>query len=225
MSTIKVLVADDHPVVRAGVRLLIGSQPDMEVVGEASDGAECVDLVAKLRPHVVVLDLSMPRLAGLGALRALREKCPETRALVLTMHEDPATARQVLEAGGAGFLVKRAVDLELIAAIRAVHRGEVYVHSALTGPLLEMGRAARGDGQAQAGAPPESLSPRERDVLRLLAHGYTNQQVADRIFVSVKTVETYRARLLEKLNLRTRAELTRYALDHGLLGTDTDVER
>jgi DNA-binding NarL/FixJ family response regulator len=223
VSTITVLVADDHPVVRAGVRLLIGSQSDMEVVGEAADGVECVALVGTLRPHVVVLDLSMPRLPGLGALRALREKHPETRVLVLTMHEDPATARQVLEAGGAGFLVKRAVDVELIAAIRAVHRGEVYLHSALTGPLLEMGRAA---GPTPADTPPDCLSPRERDVLQLLAHGYTNQQVADRIFLSVKTVETYRARLLEKLNLRTRAELTRYAIAHGLLGTDEPpVER
>ena len=222
MNKITVLVADDHPVVRAGVRLLIGSQPDMEVVGEAADGVECVDLVAALRPHVVVLDLSMPRLSGLGALRTLREKHPETRVLILTMHEDPVTARQVLDAGGAGFLVKRAVDVELIAAIRAVHRGEVYLHSALTGPLLEMGRAA---GPASADTPPDSLSPRERDVLQLLAHGYTNQQVADRIFLSVKTVETYRARLLEKLHLRTRAELTRYAIAHGLLGTDENVKR
>jgi DNA-binding NarL/FixJ family response regulator len=220
VDKIRVLVADDHPVVRAGVRMLIGSQPDMEVVGEAADGAECVERVAALRPHVVVLDLSMPRLAGLPALREIVGQHPDIRVLVLTMHEEPATARQVLDAGAAGFLVKRAVDVELIAAIRAVRRGEIFVHSALTGPLLAMA-SARTKGDAPPAAPhAEPLSPRELEVLRLLARGYTNQQTADRIFVSVKTVETYRARVLEKLGLRTRAELTRYALAHGLLSAE-----
>jgi two-component system, NarL family, response regulator NreC len=220
VDKITVLVADDHPVVRAGVRMLISAQPDMEVVGEAADGAECVERVAALRPHVVVLDLSMPRLAGLPALREIVEQHPDIRVLVLTMHEEPATARQVLDAGAAGFLVKRAVDVELIAAIRAVRRGEIFVHSALTGPLLAMARA-RAKGDAPHPAPhAEPLSPRELEVLGLLARGYTNQQVADRIFVSVKTVETYRARVLEKLGLRTRAELTRYALAHGLLSAE-----
>lgn len=220
MDRITVLVADDHPVVRAGVRLLISSQPDMAVVGEAADGIECLERVAALRPRVVVLDLSMPRMGGLPALRAIVAQHPEVRVLVLTMHEEPATARQVLEAGGAGFLVKRAVDVELIAAIHAVVRGEIFVHSALTGPLLAMARGASPGGRAPAAPPAETLSPRELEVLRLLAHGYTNQQVAERIFLSVKTVETYRARLQEKLGLRTRAELTRYAMEHGLLAAD-----
>jgi DNA-binding NarL/FixJ family response regulator len=220
VDKITVLVADDHPVVRAGVRMLIGSQPDMEVVGEAADGAECVERVAALRPHVVVLDLSMPRLAGLPALREIVERHPDVRVLVLTMHEEPATARQVLDAGAAGFLVKRAVDVELIAAIRAVRRGEVFVHSALTGPLLAMARARAKEEAPPAAPHAEPLSPRELEVLCLLARGYTNQQVADRIFVSVKTVETYRARVLEKLGLRTRAELTRYALAHDLLSVE-----
>jgi DNA-binding NarL/FixJ family response regulator len=220
VGKITVLVADDHPVVRAGVRMLISSQPDMEVVGEAADGLECLDRVEALKPQVVVLDLTMPRLAGLPTLRAIVEKHPEVRVLVLTMHEEPATARQVLDAGGAGFLVKRAVDIELITAIRAVRRGEIFVHSALTGSLLAMARERPKDERPPAAPPAEPLSPRELEVLHLLARGYTNQQVADRIFVSVKTVETYRARVLEKLSLRTRAELTRYAMEHGLLGAD-----
>ena len=176
--------------------------------------------VAALRPDVVVLDLSMPRLAGLPALQTLVEQQPAVRVLVLTMHEEPETARRVLEAGGRGFVVKRAVDVELIAAIRAVHRGEIYLHSSLTGPLLDVGRSGR-----EAGGPPadpglESLSRREQEVLRLLSRGHTNQEIADRIFLSVKTVETYRARLVEKLGLRSRADLVRYALDHGLLAPD-----
>jgi len=224
VDKITVLVADDHPVVRAGVRMLISSQPDMEVVGEAADGVECLERVGSLRPQVVVLDLTMPRLAGLPTLRAIVERYPGVRVLVLTMHEEAAVARQVLDAGAAGFLVKRAVDVELIAAIRAVQRGEIFVHSALTGSLLAM---ARGNSKAgsPAAPPAEPLSPRELEVLQLLARGYTNQQVADRIFVSVKTVETYRARVLEKLGVRTRAELTRYAMDHGLLGADEPAAR
>jgi DNA-binding NarL/FixJ family response regulator len=200
--------------------MLINSEPDMEVVGEASDGVECLERVEALKPQVVVLDLTMPRLAGLPTLRAIVAQHPEVLVLVLTMHEEPATARQVLDAGGAGFLVKRAVDIELITAIRAVRRGEIFVHSALTGSLLAMARERPKDEKPPAASPAEPLSPRELEVLQLLAHGHTNQQVADRIFVSVKTVETYRARVLEKLSLRTRAELTRYAMEHGLLGAE-----
>ncbi|MBI4536713.1 MAG: response regulator transcription factor [candidate division NC10 bacterium] len=221
----RVLVADDHPVVRAGVRMLINSETDLEVIGEASDGAECLEQVAKLKPDVVLLDLSMPHLEGVSALRVIAQRHPGVHVLVLTMHEDPVYARQILDAGGSGFLIKRAVDVELATAIRAVHRGEVYLHSSLTGYLLDVGTEGRREARGAADLRPESLSQREQQVLQLLAHGYTNQQVADRIFVSVKTVETYRARVQEKLNLKTRAELTRYAIEHGLLGKDEPPAR
>jgi two-component system, NarL family, response regulator NreC len=215
----RVLLADDHPVVRAGLRALVNAQPDMEVVGEAGDGQEAVALAGELRPDIAILDLSMPRLGGLAALRLLAETAPSTRALILTMHDDPAFLRQALAAGCAGYLVKKAADIELVAAIRAARRGETYVHSALTGALVEMAGERR--GAKPGGAPPRlgGLSEREQEVLRLLVHGYTNQQAADRLCISVKTIETHRARLLEKLGLRTRAELTRFALENGLLGT------
>lgn len=219
MAKISVVVADDHPIVRAGLRALIGEAGDMEVVGEASDGAGCLGHVARLKPDVILLDLSMPGLGGLATLRLILEKHPGARVLVLTVHEDPACVREILEAGGSGFLIKRAVDVELLTAIRAVCRGEIYVHSALTRDLLHVGPRPQ---QPHATSDPggEPLSQREQQVLSQLARGYTNQQIADRIFLSVKTVETYRARLLEKLNLRTRAELTQYAIEHGLLGED-----
>jgi len=215
---IRVVLADDHPVVRAGLRTLVNAQPDMEVVGEASDGKEAVDQAERLRPDVLLLDLSMPRLGGLSASRLIAAKAPETQVLVLTMYDDPAYLRQALAAGCAGYLVKKAADIELVAAIRAVRRGEIYVHSSLTSALVEMAIDPRVGRKAAAGGRLESLSQREQEVLTLLARGYTNQQAADALCVSVKTAETYRARLQEKLGLRTRAELVRYALDHGLLG-------
>lgn len=220
MSKIRVLLADDHPVVRAGVRTLVTTQPDMDVVGEAGDGAEAVELAERLRPDVLILDLSMPRLGGLSAIRFIAAKAPDTRVLVLTMHDDPTYLRQALAQGAAGYLVKKAADIELVAAIRAVRRGETYVHSALTSALVEM--AVEPSAERKAAAPDrfETLSAREQEVLRLLVRGHTNQQVADALAVSVKTIETYRARLLDKLGLRTRAELVQYALDRGLLNAD-----
>jgi DNA-binding NarL/FixJ family response regulator len=220
MEKLRILLADDHAVVRAGLRMIITSQPDMEVVGEAADGREAIQQAERLRPDVVVLDLTMPGLDGLSALGVIREKAPGAKILVLTMHDDEGYLRRVLSTGASGYVVKKAADMELLAAIRAVKRGEVYIHSSLTKPLVEGILDRRLERGAGASDHFEDLSEREKEVLHLLARGYTNQQIADALFLSVKTIETYRARLMEKLELRTRAELVRYALQKGLLMRD-----
>jgi two-component system response regulator NreC len=185
------------------------------VVGEAGDGAEALRHILELAPDVVLLDVTMPDMDGLEVLRRVRDSSPPTRVLMLTMHDDEGYLREALAAGSSGYVLKRAADIELLSAIRAVHRGGTYLHAAHTKVLFE-GRA--GQQRIQAAAEPESrLSLREEEILRLVALGYTNQQAADLLYLSVKTVETYRARLMAKLGLRNRAELVRYALQQGLL--------
>jgi DNA-binding NarL/FixJ family response regulator len=218
-SRIRLLVVDDHPVVRAGLRTLLGAQLDMEVVGEAEDGASAIERALALRPDVVIMDITMRGMSGFDATREIRTRLPQAKVLVLTMHEDQEYLRQMIEAGATGYVLKQAVDTELAVAIRAVQRGEVFLYSSFTRILL--GDAMEGDASdnesASEGDSLELLSQREREVLRLVALGYTNRQIADQLFLSVKTVETYRARLMEKLNLRSRSALVRYALRRGLL--------
>lgn len=214
MGKIRLLVVDDHPVVRAGLRTLLGAQPDMEVVGEAHDGATALERAAQLRPDVVVMDITMEGMGGLAATRELKRQIPETKVLVLTMHENEEYLRQMLEAGATGYVLKQAVDTELAVAIRAVHRGEMFLYSSFTRVLL--GDLGQGE-ETEERHSYDLLSPREQEVLRLVALGYTNQQIADELFLSVKTVETYRARVMEKLSLKSRSALVRYALRHGLL--------
>jgi len=216
MRKIRLLVADDHPVVRAGLRMLLGTQPDMEVVGEAVDGATAVEQALELRPDVVVMDITMRGANGLAATREIVKRIPQTKVLVLTMHDSEEYLRQTLEAGATGYVLKQAADTELVVAIRAVCRGEIYLYPVFTRVLLgDLGsRETGGPGQRDSY---ELLSPREKEVLRLVALGHTNQKIADQLFLSVKTIETYRARVMEKLNLRTRAALVRYALLRGLL--------
>jgi len=216
MARIRVLVADDHAILRAGLRMLITAQPDMEVVGEARDSREALDLTRALAPDVLTLDLTMPGGGSIKTIERLRQECPRTRVLVLTMHDDPAYLTAVLAAGGAGYVVKTAADVELLTAIRAVAQGRTFVD---IGPA----RATPDGGAAEAGGGPRrpgglaSLSEREREVLTLLVRGHTNQEIAGKLFLSVKTIETYRARIADKLGLRSRAELVRYALEVGLL--------
>jgi two-component system response regulator NreC len=222
MSKIMILIVDDHAILRAGLRMLINAQPDMEVVSEAMDGHEALWKAREIKPDVVVMDITMPKTGGLQVLEQLRQVCPHTRILVLTMHDDPAYALSVLAAGGLGYVVKRAADSDLLAGIRAVYRGWTFVDPTLAGSLVQelLGKQAY-TGPADRGVRRSLLSPREREVLRLLAQGYTNQQAAKSIMVSVKTVETYRARIAQKLGLHSRAELTRYALESGLLTPDS----
>lgn len=210
---IRVLIADDHAVLRAGLRILLDAEPDIEVVGEARDGLEVLARVRGLAPDILLLDLAMPRMGGLEVLGRIREASPRTRVLILTMHEEEEYLQEALQAGSAGYVLKRAAAEELLSAIRAVYHGGVYLHPEHARRLVEdmVDREAR--RQEQGAAPP--LSPREQEVLRLIALGYTNQQAADQLYLSVKTVETYRARLMAKLGLRTRAELVRYALQQG----------
>jgi two-component system response regulator NreC len=214
------MIADDHAILRAGLRMLVNAQADMEVVSEASDGEKAVQTARKTKPDVALLDLTMPRVGGMRALQEMVRACRETRVLVLTMHDDPAYLRSALAAGGAGYLLKRAVDAELIAAIRAVHRGGIFVDPRLANILVRDVLAKRGT-KAGPTRPLNILSQRELQVLTLVARGYTSAEIAKQIFVGVKTVETYRSRLAEKLGLRTRSDVIRFAVQMGLLTPET----
>lgn len=214
MTRIRLLIADDHAVLRAGLRMLLDAQHDIEVAGDAGDGAEVVQKARALQPDVVLLDLSMPGPHSGEVIRQVLRASPKTRVLVLTMHDDPAYLASAMAAGAAGYVVKKVADSELLSAIRAVHAGRTFVD--LTQSLGSPSHAVAGTSRTES-QQPKDLSRREREVLRLLAQGHSNQQIADHIRVSVKTVETYRTRLREKLGLKGRAELYRFAVESGIL--------
>lgn len=214
---IRILIADDHAVLRAGVGMLLTAQADLVVVGESADGAGTVAKVRDLRPDVLLLDLSMPGPASGEVIRQVLRVSPMTRVLVLTMHDDPAYLASAMLAGASGYVVKKVADTELLQAIRAVHAGRTFVD--LTRSSDPHQRPAEGVHSAGPGAP-KDLSRREVEVLRLLAQGHSNQQVADQIKVSIKTVETYRTRLSDKLGLKGRSELYRFAVESGILDTE-----
>jgi DNA-binding NarL/FixJ family response regulator len=215
MAKIRVLVADDHAVLRSGLKLLINSQSDMEVVGEAGSHDESLRKARELKPDVLTLDLTMPGGKGVKVIETLSRENPATRVVVLTMHDDAAYFRIAMAAGAYGYVVKQAADTELLDAIRCVARGKIYTQvklaTATDRPAVSMG-SAKVETNLLA-----TLSEREREVLVLVALGNTNQVVADRLDLSVKTVESYRARLMTKLGLHNRAELTQLALEAGLL--------
>jgi len=215
-TSIRIVLADDHAVLRTGLRLLIDNQPNMHVVGEAGNGSEAITQAHELQPDIVLLDLNMPGMDGLAAIPLLRAESPESRILILTMHDDVGYLQEALRAGASGYILKKAVDSELLMAIQTVMRGETYVHSAMSEKLLQKIATQTVTAKAQAD-PWDNLSERERDVLRLVALGYTNAEIAGELFLSVKTVETYRTRGMEKLNLQTRAQLVKAALERGLL--------
>jgi two-component system response regulator NreC len=200
--------------------MLVNAQADMEVVSEAPDGEKAVQTARETKPDVALLDLTMPRVGGMKALQEMARNCRETRVLVLTMHDDPAYLRSALAAGASGYLLKRAVDAELIAAIRAVHRGGIFVDPRLANVLVQDVLKKR-SSKAGSTRPANILSQRELQVLRLVARGYTSTEIAQQIFVGVKTVETYRSRLAEKLGLRTRSDVVRFAVQMGLLTPET----
>lgn len=223
MAKIRVLVADDHAVLRTGLRLLINTQTDMEVVGEAGTFLETIEAVRRVQPDVVSLDLEMPGGTGTKLIETLVRDFPKVRVLVLTMHHDPTYFRLAMAAGAAGFVMKKSADSELLTAIRTVAQGRSYAQVELSGgfsPTSPVGLPATHSGAANALA---TLSEREREVFEGVARGHTNQAIADRIFLSVKTVESYRARLMAKLGLKNRAELTQFAVELGLLGTTEPV--
>ncbi len=213
--TIRILIADDHSLIRAGLRTILSAQPDLEIVGEAADGNEALRLANELQPDIVLTDLSMPGPVGGGiaVARRLKETSPAIRVLILTVHEDETLLREAIRAGAAGYIVKRAPDTELVSAIQAACRGDLYVHPSMTRMLFKDAAMP----PVSESLPTESLTPREIEVLRLLAKGYTNRQIADVLFLSMRTVEGHRASLMSKLNLHSRVELTSYAEEHGLL--------
>ena len=215
MSKIRLLLADDHTVLRAGLKALFNAQPDMEVVAEASDGEEAIRMSRELSPDVVLMDISMPGISGFKATSEIRKQNPAVKILALTMHEDDSYLHQMLRAGADGYVPKKAADTELMAAIRASYRGEHFIHSSMASGLVTMARQQEPELLKNKGA--GVLSQRETEVLQLLALGYTNQQIAEEICLSVKTVESYRARIKVKLGLEGRAHLVRYAIEIGLL--------
>jgi two-component system response regulator NreC len=211
---INVLIADDHAIVRTGLRALLRAEPDLQLAGEATGGYEAIELVGKTHPDILILDLSMPDLDGIAVTRQLKPQYPDLRILILTVHEDEAMLREAIRAGASGYIVKRAAEAELIAAIETIRRGDLYVDPAMLRVLLMESKKSR----TEQPAGPDPLTPRETDVLTLIVQGYTNRQVGEELGISVRTVEGHRANLLEKLGLRTRVELVRYARDRGLIG-------
>jgi DNA-binding NarL/FixJ family response regulator len=215
MSNIRVLLADDHAVVREGLKALIDRQQGMEVVGEAVDGPSAIALTAELDPDVVVVDVSMPELNGAQVTSRLREACPDRKILALTVHEEKGYLRLLLEAGAAGYVLKRAAASELVQAIRAVAAGGTYLDPTLAGSVV--------DDFVRPAPPREQngveLSEREAEVVRLIALGYSNKEIASRLKLSVKTVETYKTRSMEKLHMRSRVDIVQYAARRGWLET------
>jgi two-component system, NarL family, response regulator NreC len=211
-NRLRIVLADDHAIVREGLRALIERQPDMEVVGEASDGRAAIEVTERLQPDVVVMDLSMPVLNGTRAAKELIGRNPDLKILALTVHEERSYLRELLEAGASGYLLKRVAADELVHAIRRVAEGGVYVDGKLIPDVLDrVFRAPGKEGKAEGRA----LTPREDEVMRLIARGYSNKEIAGQLSVSVKTVETHKARATEKLGIHNRAGIVRYAMQQG----------
>ncbi len=218
MKKIKLLLADDHAVFRAGLKSLLNAQYGIEVVAEAANGEEAVRISGEVALDIVLMDIAMPGLSGVEATQEIKKRSPEIKVLVLTMHEDESYLYKMLSVGASGYVPKKAADTELVDAIRATYRGEYFIHSSMTKEIVA--NACNKEKIIPANSlGDERLSPRERDVLQLLAMGHTSQEIADKLYLSIKTVETHKAHIKEKLGLRRLAELVRYAIQVGLLDT------
>lgn len=214
VNKLRVFLADDHMVVREGLKALVNAQPDMHVVGEADNGVAAWQSAKELKPDVVVMDVSMPEMSGAEATERLRQECPQVKVLALTFYEDKSYLRQMIEAGATGYVLKRAVMEELVHAVRTVAAGGSYLDPTLAGNVISSYfNQDPSDGKASGG----DLSERESQVLRLIAWGYSNKEIGWKLNISVKTVDTYKLRLMEKLNLRSRTDIVRYALRQGML--------
>ena len=213
---IRVVVVDDHAVVRSGIKLLLDSHEDIEVVAEAGNAKDAIFRVREQTPDVILLDLVMPGEGGIEVLPKLLKEAPDAKVLVLSMEDDPSYVREAFAAGASGYVLKEAADEEVVAAIRDIASGGSYVHPTLGA------RMVAADAADRAAAEADPLSDREREILRLLALGHTNQEIAKMLFISVRTAETHRAHIMQKLRLSTRAELVRHALAHGLLNDETN---
>jgi len=214
-NEIRLLLADDHAVVRSGLRMLLQAQPDMVIIGEAETGREAVQRAVELAPDVVLMDIEMPGMNGIEATRRIKAEAPATAVLALTMYEDDQYFFEMLRAGASGYVPKRAAPDELVSAIRAAGRGEVFLYPSLAGRLvrdyLQRGPAGEGD------APNDELTPREQEVLTLIAEGYSNNEIADRLGISAKTVDRHRENIMAKLDMHNRVELVKYAIKKGLI--------
>lgn len=218
MSKIRLILADDHTLFREGIRLLLERQDDIEVLGEAADGRQAVELARRLQPNVVLMDLGMPELNGLEATRQIHQLVPGARVLVLTMHDTDDYFFRVLEAGASGYLLKEAAPTELISAIRSVHEGGMFLYPSLAKRLAQEYLRRVGSGEERSSY--DNLSEREKDVLRLIGQGHTNQEIANVLSLSVNTVQTHRTHIMNKLNLHSRAQLMKYAVQLGLLARE-----
>ena len=215
---IRLLLADDHAVVRSGLRMLLEAQPDMTIVGEAETGQEAIRRVAELSPDVVLMDIEMPGMNGIEATRRIKANAPASAVLALTMYEDDQYFFEMLRAGASGYVPKRAAPDELVSAIRAVSRGEVFLYPSLAGRLVQdyLRRGPAGEGEP----PGDELTPREQEVLTLIAQGFSNNEIADQLVISAKTVDRHRENIMRKLNLHNRVDLVKYALRKGLIGLE-----
>ena len=214
-ARISVLIADDHAIVRTGVRLILDGQSDIDVVGEARDGKETIEMAHELKPDVILMDISMPEMSGMQATREVANTLPDTKVLGLTMHEDDRYFFELLQAGASGYAVKGASPSELLTAIRAVASGQAYIHPSLAGKLLDdyLHRVKSGEEEAS----PEGLTDREQEVLTHIAEGKTSREIAELLVISANTVDRHRANVMEKLNLHNKAELVKYAIRKGLV--------
>jgi NarL family two-component system response regulator LiaR len=212
----RVLIVDDHAIVREGVRMILSAHPDIQVVGEAGTGEQAVAMAQSLRPDVAVMDISMPGMSGIEATQQIRQRAAEVNVLALTMHEDEHYVFQLLKAGAAGYVLKRAAATDLVDAVRAAARGEAFLYPSVAKTVVTdyLRRLERGEAERR---PYDGLTEREREVLSLIAEGHTNQEIAGRLFISIKTVQTHRAHIFEKLGLHDRTELVRYAIRVGLI--------
>lgn len=215
MSKIRVLIVDDHTIVREGIRLLLEAQPDIQVVGEASEGGEALEKVRQLQPDIVLMDIGMPGMNGLVATQQIKKLNANVHVVALTVHEADDYFFRILNAGASGYVLKGAESAELLSAIRAAYRGDIFLHPAMAGKLVRdyLRRAGADEEKATYGG----LTEREREVLKLIAEGYTNQEIANLLTLSPNTVQTHRAHIMEKLNLHNRTELIKYALRQGII--------
>lgn len=219
MSKIRVLIAEDHVVVREGLRVLLEAQPDIEVVAEATSGEEAVNKTSEVQPDIVLMDITMPGMNGLEATRQIRQHDPDVKILILTMHESDDYFFKALETGASGYFIKGGSSSELISALRAVWHGDVFLYPTMAKKLLSdyLQRVGAGQGKEKY----DGLTNREREILKLIAEGHTNQEIAELLVLSVATVQTHRAHIMAKLNLRSRTELIKYALRQGFITLDT----
>lgn len=215
MAKIRVLLADDHEIVREGVKMILAKEPDFEVVGEAQDGRQALELVERMKPNVVVMDISMPEMGGIEATQHVKERYAGVNVIALTMHEDESYVFKLLRAGASGYVLKRAAAQDLVQAVRAAAKGEAFLYPSVARKVVEdyLKRVETGEERERY----DGLTEREKEILTHIAQGLSNQQIAQKLYISIKTVQTHRAHILEKLGLHDRTELVRYAIRKGLI--------